>query len=83
MSQVGFPTSSQTVLPSGLSSVGPQGNVHPGTVSIPGKSSVPPCKKDLEPGVRGHVGAPPGIVEVGPERRQLLPCPAAAAQTGD
>ena len=42
MSQMGLPTSSQTVLPSGLSSVGPQGNVHPGTVSIPGWSSVPP-----------------------------------------
>ena len=85
MSQVGLPTSSQTVLPSGLSSVGPQGNVHLGTVSIPGWSSVPPrlVRKDLEHGVRGHVEVPPKIVEVGPERRQLLPCPAAAARTGN
>ena len=29
-------------LPSGLSSVGPRGNIHLGTVSIPGWSSVPP-----------------------------------------
>ena len=42
-----------------------------------------PRKKDLEPGVRGHVGAPPGIMEVGPGRGQLLPCPATAARTGD
>ena len=42
MSQAGLPISSQTVLPPGLSSVDPRGNVQPGTVSIPGWSSVPP-----------------------------------------
>ena len=49
MSHMGLPTSLQTVLPSGLPSLGPRGNV------------------DLEPGVRGHVRTPPGIMEVGPD----------------
>ena len=42
MSQAGLPISSQMVLPPGLSSVDPPGNVQPGIVSIPGWSSVPP-----------------------------------------